>query len=102
MSDLNPASTGARVSVIIPVFNGASHLADAVESVVIQTLAPHEIIFVDDGSTDSSAAILAALQSAHGENLPITSFGSPSPSRFTRRSVSCTGTSTRSTSMDGL
>jgi glycosyltransferase involved in cell wall biosynthesis len=72
MSDLVPASAGARVSVIIPVFNGASHLADAVESVVIQTLAPHEIIFVDDGSTDSSAAILAALQGAHGENLPIT------------------------------
>ena len=47
------------VSVIVPVYNGAAFLADAVESLERQTRPPDEIIIVDDGSTDSTAAIAA-------------------------------------------
>jgi glycosyltransferase involved in cell wall biosynthesis len=47
-----------RVSVIIPVYNGAAYLAAALDSVFAQSYAPLEIIAVDDGSTDSSPDIL--------------------------------------------
>ena len=49
--------TSERVSTIIPVFNGAAFLADALESVRAQDVAPDEIVVVDDGSTDGSAEI---------------------------------------------
>jgi glycosyltransferase involved in cell wall biosynthesis len=47
----------AQVSVIVPVYNGAAHLAEALASVAAQTVPPHEIVVVDDGSSDDSAAI---------------------------------------------
>lgn len=49
------------VSVIIPVFNGEQFLAEAVESVLAQQYAPIEIIIVDDGSTDGTAAVVKSL-----------------------------------------
>ena len=48
-----------RVSVIMPVYNGQAYLAAAIDSVLGQTLRDHELVVVDDGSTDGSAAILA-------------------------------------------
>lgn len=48
-----------KVSVIIPVYNVEAYLRQCLDSVVNQTLRDIEIICVDDGSTDGSAAILA-------------------------------------------
>ncbi len=48
-----------KVSVIIPVYNAEKYLRQCLDSVVNQTLQDIEIICVDDGSTDSSAQILA-------------------------------------------
>jgi glycosyltransferase involved in cell wall biosynthesis len=48
-------------SVIIPVCNGERFLAEAIRSVLDQTLPPDEMIVVDDGSTDRSAQIVADL-----------------------------------------
>jgi glycosyltransferase involved in cell wall biosynthesis len=49
-----------RVSVVIPVYNGALFLNDAVDSVLSQSCAPAEVIVVDDGSTDGTPALAAA------------------------------------------
>ncbi len=47
------------VSVVMPVHNGERFLGEAIESVLAQTLSDFELVVVDDGSTDASAAILA-------------------------------------------
>jgi len=47
-----------KVSVIVPVYNCEKYLETCIESVLNQTLKDIEIICVDDGSTDSSYAIL--------------------------------------------
>lgn len=49
------------VSVIVPVFNGERYLAEAVQSILDQSLPPAEIIVVDDGSTDRTAEIAGQL-----------------------------------------
>jgi len=46
------------VSVLMPVYNAASYLTEAVESIRAQTFGDFEFIAVDDGSTDRSLAIL--------------------------------------------
>lgn len=47
------------VSAILPVYNGAAFLRDAIDSVLAQSYQPVECIVVDDGSTDESPAIAA-------------------------------------------
>lgn len=49
----------SRVSVIIPVHNAERYLRACLDSVLAQTFRDFEVICVDDGSTDGSAAILA-------------------------------------------
>jgi len=46
-----------QISICLPVFNGASHLAAAIDSVLAQTFADFELLIADDGSSDSSAEI---------------------------------------------
>ncbi|RYX83091.1 glycosyltransferase family 2 protein [bacterium] len=46
-----------KISCIIPVFNGERYLREAIESMLVQTLSPFEIVVADDGSADGSVEI---------------------------------------------
>ena len=46
------------VSILLPVYNGASTLDEALDSVAAQTMGDFEIVVVDDGSTDATPALL--------------------------------------------
>lgn len=50
-----------RVSVLLPVYNGAAFVKDAVDSIRGQTYADWELLVVDDGSKDESAKVCQAL-----------------------------------------
>lgn len=49
----------ADVSVIVPVYNGERYIAEALQSIRAQTVATREVVVVDDGSIDATAAVVA-------------------------------------------
>ncbi|MBQ6612089.1 MAG: LicD family protein [Alistipes sp.] len=50
-----------QISVVIPLYNKEAEIERTLMSVINQSLAPREIIVVDDGSTDSSANIVRGI-----------------------------------------
>ena len=57
-------TSAPRVTVVMPVRDGARFLADALDSVLGQSLKDLELLAVDDGSRDASPAILARYAAA--------------------------------------
>jgi glycosyltransferase involved in cell wall biosynthesis len=51
-------NTKPEVSVVIPCYNGERFVADAIESVLVQTRGEPEVIVVDDGSSDGSVGVV--------------------------------------------
>jgi glycosyltransferase involved in cell wall biosynthesis len=51
-----------KISVVIPAYNASATIDAAVESVLAQTVAPGEILVMDDGSTDDTFRHLDAFQ----------------------------------------
>ncbi|MCB0209235.1 MAG: glycosyltransferase family 2 protein [Anaerolineae bacterium] len=45
------------ITLIVPVYNGEKYLAEAIASILSQSRPPQEIIIIDDGSTDNTAAV---------------------------------------------
>jgi glycosyltransferase involved in cell wall biosynthesis len=48
----------ALLTIIMPVYNGAAYLSEAIDSVLQQTLGDFDLLIMDDGSTDETPAIL--------------------------------------------
>lgn len=46
------------ISIIVPVYNGERFISDCLQSLFNQTHTPHEIIIVDDGSTDATPHLI--------------------------------------------
>jgi glycosyltransferase involved in cell wall biosynthesis len=53
------------ITTVIPLYNGAPFIREAIQSVLDQTRAPDEIIVVDDGSTDAGPDIVADMARTH-------------------------------------
>ena len=49
-----------QIAVVIPLYNHAAYIGDAIRSILAQTRAVDKIVIVDDGSTDDSAEIVRA------------------------------------------
>ena len=49
--------TAPTISVVVPVFNGSRYLAETLESLRVQSTPVHEVIVIDDGSSDGSATL---------------------------------------------
>ena len=58
MNNCSAINPSAKVSVIIPVYNTATYLHSALDSICNQTLKDLEIILINDGSTDNSQYII--------------------------------------------
>lgn len=56
-AEWRPLAQGSRVSVVVCAFNEADHIGRLLDSLRDQTLQPADVIVVDDGSTDGTAAI---------------------------------------------
>lgn len=54
-----------KISIVVPTFNRAQLLPEALDSALVQSLPPHEIIVVDDGSTDDTAEVVRRYSDAN-------------------------------------
>jgi glycosyltransferase involved in cell wall biosynthesis len=52
-------TNATSISVVIPAYNAAGFVGNAIESVLAQSLQPIEILVVDDGSADDTADVVA-------------------------------------------
>ena len=60
------------ITVLMPVHNGAAYLAEAMESILRQSLADFEFLVVDDASTDHSAALVRNVKDPRVRLIPST------------------------------
>lgn len=52
---------GPQITVLMPVYNGEKYLQDAINSILAQTYKNFELLIIDDGSVDNSAAIIKSI-----------------------------------------
>ena len=60
-----------RFSILMPVYNRAKYVRQAIDSVLAQTFTDYELIAVDDGSTDGSVEILEEAAAAHPDRIKV-------------------------------
>jgi len=75
------AAATPRVSVVIPVFNAERHVVATIASALASELADLEVLAVDDGSTDASAAQVASISDPRVRLIREAASGGPSRPR---------------------
>lgn len=75
--------TKITVAAVIPLYNGAEFIREALESVLNQTVAADEVIVVDDGSTDGGAAIVEEI----ARTRPVTLLRKPNGGQSSARNM---------------
>jgi glycosyltransferase involved in cell wall biosynthesis len=64
-----------KISIIIPVYNGAACISRCVDSVLNQTFRDVEILLMNDGSADNSLELLRAYEAKHPQIAKVHSHG---------------------------
>lgn len=64
-AEISGKEPSIRISVVMATYNGGQYLAAQIDSILSQTLAPFELVIVDDGSTDNTLAIIRQYQEKH-------------------------------------
>ena len=81
------------VSVIIPMYNAAMFIAQALESLLNQTMQDFEVVVVDDGSTDNSVEVVKSFEEKFDGRLQIVSLpensGTPGVPRNFGMQIAC-------------
>ena len=70
-----------NISIIIPTYNSASHLKEAIESVLNQTYSDLEIMIIDDGSTDKTKQVVENQKDPRAKYLHVSHAGFPAVPR---------------------
>jgi hypothetical protein len=83
-----PPGATPRISVVMPSFNQAQYLGEAVRSVLQQPPEGLELVVADGGSSDGSVALLAALEAEFPGRLRWTSGPDDGPAQAVNRAVS--------------
>jgi succinoglycan biosynthesis protein ExoO len=73
-----------KFSVVIPLHNKARHVAAAIGSALMQSSPPHEILVIDDSSTDGSLEVVALISSPR---LRLLSRDTPGPGGYAARNL---------------
>lgn len=73
-----------RFSVVMPLYNKAAYVRAAIESVFSQTFPPHEILVVDNGSTDGGREIVTAIGD---ERVKLLDLSAPGPGGYAGRNI---------------
>ncbi|MEQ7872928.1 glycosyltransferase family A protein [Sphingomonas sp. ASV193] len=76
-----------RVAVVMPLFDKAEYAAEAIDSVLAQTLAPLDVVIVDDGSTDGGPE---AVERRFGEQVRLLRQPNAGPGPARNRGVAAT------------
>jgi glycosyltransferase involved in cell wall biosynthesis len=67
----NAEVDGAAIAVVVPTFNDAERLGDALRSIAGQTVSPSEIVVADDGSTDATERFVREFAEREAGRVPV-------------------------------